>query len=78
MTMMHRIDFYIDHDQESGQPFIGLETASYGVTVRVQLADKKTVKALLTMLARAADTLDQTAPKLITTAEGMPGGFRKT
>jgi len=78
MTMMHKIDFYIDHDQETGQPFIGLETASYGVTVRMQLADKKSVKALLATIARAADTLDQTAPKLITTAEGMPHGFRKT
>jgi len=78
MTMMHRIDFYIDHDQETGQPFIGLETASYGVTVRVQLADKKTVKALLVTIAKAAETLERTPPKLITTAEGVPNGFRKT
>lgn len=77
MTMTHTVDFYIDHDQVSGQPFIGLETASNGITVRVILADKKSVRAMLDTLARAADTLRATPPKLITTAEGASDGFRK-
>lgn len=74
---MQTINFYIDHEQATGQPFIGIEAASYGVTVRVQLAGKESVTAMLSTLNKAAEALAATPPKLITTAEGMPDGFRK-
>lgn len=66
---------FIDYTPD-GQPYLGIEYAGGGISVRQFICNKMTARAFETGVTKAVNELLKTSPRLVA-AEGSLDGFRK-